>query len=345
MLLLRQPRLSHNMPLENFKDMAMRRWLMVVCATMVLALPAGRSLAGFEAGVAASDRGDYQTAMRELLPLAEAGDERAQIVVAEFFLNGRGIPSDAHQAAQWYLRAAQQGNAVAAAMMGMLYELGNGVAKDPREAFSWYLKAARAGAVPAQNFLASLYERGEGTERSLSEAAAWYEKAASRGYAPAQNSLGALLEGGEGVAQDPKQAVVWYRKAADQGDRKAASNLGRMYYFGRGGLKKSYGDAAKWFRVAARQGDPRALFNLSVMYEQGQGVPANRVISIALCALAVEMDATNEVPVAREKRDALVPTLTKHEDQAIGALFKSMSPNDPFTAIDAYAARPTVRGR
>lgn len=325
----------------------MRRWLMVVCATMVLALPAGRSLAGFEAGVAASDRGDYQTAMRELLPLAEAGDERAQIVVAEFFFNGRGTPSDARQAAQWYLRAAQQGNAVAAAMLGMLYESGNGVAQDPREAFSWYLKAARAGAVPAQNFLAGLYERGEGTERSLSEAAAWYEKAASRGYAPAQNSLGTLFERGDGVNQDQRQAVAWYRKAAEQGDPMAATNLARMYYVGRGSLKRNYGEAAKWFRVAARKGYPKAFYNLGLLYEQGHGVPANRVIAFALCVLAVEMDTKNEVPAAREARDEMAPTLTQEERSAVRGIFGAMAadPDNMLNAIDAYAARPAVRER
>ena len=53
----------------------MSRWLMAAAALLVLAAPAW---AGLDEGFAAFERGDYETALREILPLAEQGNVNAQ---------------------------------------------------------------------------------------------------------------------------------------------------------------------------------------------------------------------------------------------------------------------------
>ena len=53
----------------------MKRLVLIIAILIGLAAPAW---AGFAEGVAAYHRGDYETALRELRPLAEQGDADAQ---------------------------------------------------------------------------------------------------------------------------------------------------------------------------------------------------------------------------------------------------------------------------
>ena len=66
-------------------------------------------------------RGDYTTALTELRPLAERGDADAQYSLANLYRDGRGVPPDVDQAADWYQRAAAGGSWSAAFDLGMLY--------------------------------------------------------------------------------------------------------------------------------------------------------------------------------------------------------------------------------
>jgi TPR repeat protein len=58
--------------------------------------------ADFDAGVAAYNKGDYATAMREWRPLAEAGDASAQYNLGVMYANGEGVPEDDAEAVKWY---------------------------------------------------------------------------------------------------------------------------------------------------------------------------------------------------------------------------------------------------
>jgi TPR repeat protein len=80
---------------------------MVAMLSCLLAVP---SLvhAGWEEGDAAFARGDYALALREFLPLAEAGDAEAQLNVAFFYNQGLGVPVNHGVALQWYRKAAEQ---------------------------------------------------------------------------------------------------------------------------------------------------------------------------------------------------------------------------------------------
>jgi TPR repeat protein len=48
--------------------------------------------ADFDNGVAAYERGDYATAFREWLPLAEQGDAQAQYNLGGMYQFGEGVP-------------------------------------------------------------------------------------------------------------------------------------------------------------------------------------------------------------------------------------------------------------
>ncbi|MCH8040153.1 MAG: sel1 repeat family protein [Nitrospinae bacterium] len=67
----------------------------------------------FEVGVEAWGRGDYDTALREFLPLAEQGHAQAQVNLGIIYSQGRGVPKDYVTAYRWYTLGAGQGDPLA----------------------------------------------------------------------------------------------------------------------------------------------------------------------------------------------------------------------------------------
>jgi len=155
-----------------------------------------RIQADLKAGINAYYGGSYYDAYRLLIPLAEAGNARAQFRIGMMYNLGRGVPLDATQAEDWI-----------------------------RKALPSIQKAAAAGEAWAQADLGSLYEDGLVVAKSDTEAARWYQRAAEQGYAGAQTNLGVMYANGTGVKRDRDEAIRWLRKAAAQGDRVAKENL------------------------------------------------------------------------------------------------------------------------
>ena len=116
----------------------MIRWLVV--AALLLPLVA---YAGFDEGVEAYSRNEFDKALAEFKPLAEQGEARAQY------------------------------------FMGFLYRYGYGVAQSHDEAAKWFRQAAQQGDARAQYYLGKMYEKGEGVERSLVDAHAWFSLSAA----------------------------------------------------------------------------------------------------------------------------------------------------------------------
>ncbi len=82
-----------------------------LCAGFTLGLTAP-AWAGVDEGVAAYERGDYATALRESRPLAEQGNAIAQNNLGLMYDQGRGVPQDDARAVKWYSKAAEQGYVV-----------------------------------------------------------------------------------------------------------------------------------------------------------------------------------------------------------------------------------------
>lgn len=120
----------------------MRRIGFAVILLVSLSAPAWADL---EEGVAAYERGDYATAYREFLPLAEQGYARAQHNLGVMYHNGEGVPQDYAEAVRWYRKAAEQGLAEGQWSLGFMYDSGEGVPQDYGEAAWWYRKAAEQG--------------------------------------------------------------------------------------------------------------------------------------------------------------------------------------------------------
>jgi hypothetical protein len=90
----------------------------------------------------ASDRANYQTALKVWQGQAELGDADAQNYVGEIYLKGLGTAPDYARAAQWFEKAAAQGSRRARINLGYLYEQGLGVTQDTARALNLYRDAS-----------------------------------------------------------------------------------------------------------------------------------------------------------------------------------------------------------
>jgi uncharacterized protein len=118
------------------------RTLAIVALSLLVAVPA--TAGGFETGLAAYQRGDYFSAVRQWRPLAETGDPAAQTALGLAYYHGQGVPQDYGEAVVWYRRAAEQGYPYAQGLLGYLFYLGQGVTQDYIEAYLW-LNLSAAG--------------------------------------------------------------------------------------------------------------------------------------------------------------------------------------------------------
>ena len=162
-----------------------------VLLVLVLLWPV-TGLADFSEGLAAYQRGDFATALREWRPLAEAGDAVAQFNLGQMYREGKGVPKDDAEAVKWYRLAAEQGVAKAQLNLGNMYNNGHGVPKDDAEAVKWYRLAAAQGSANAQYFLGLMYDNGNGVPEDNVQAYAWLNLAAAQGHKGASKNKGII---------------------------------------------------------------------------------------------------------------------------------------------------------
>jgi hypothetical protein len=83
-----------------------------------------------EVGILAWASGDYETALKELRPLAEEGDAPIQGTLGFMYEHGQGVPADNIEALRWYRLAAEQGDALALENLGRMHFRGKGVPRN-----------------------------------------------------------------------------------------------------------------------------------------------------------------------------------------------------------------------
>jgi len=149
---------------------------------------------------------------------AAKGDPKAQFEVGMRFSEGRGVPSDMHEASTWFERSASHGFLPAAYRLGSAYEKGLGIDRDPIAAKHWYRIAAEGGNIRAMHNLGVLYAN----ERDMPSALPWFQKAAEAGLKDSQFNLGIVYALGSGAKQDLAVSYKWFALGANQGDQEAA---------------------------------------------------------------------------------------------------------------------------
>ncbi|SRR5579875_287010 len=264
---------------------------------------------------------DYQTALKLVMPLAQANDPAAECLLGEIYEFGYGVPQDSAEALKWYKSAArgehkhrysvhlalheaiptdpkelkryvddvkahaQSGDPDAQFVLGTLYFKGLGVKRDFAQSFNWFEKSSAQGNSDATNDLGFMYQHGAHVKQDYAKAAELYQKAAAAGSTAAQNNLGFLYANGLGVEGNVRRAVQLFTSASNNGNFEAMTNLGWMYQKGLG-VDRDYRTAVALYAKAAAHGVPAAQYNLGYMYQYGLGVNRQQAKAVKLYTLA-----------------------------------------------------------
>lgn len=105
-------------------------------------------------------KGDYESAYKLWLPLAEEGDANAQNYLGIMYSLGLGIKRDYKKSLDWYERAAKAGNADAQRNFGDMINFGRGTQKDNYQAYKWYFAASQQGNKKAETQIAVIAASG-----------------------------------------------------------------------------------------------------------------------------------------------------------------------------------------
>lgn len=101
------------------------RFLGIALAAACIAAAAPASAApassGYEEGLAAYQKNDFEKSLKVLRPLADKGDARAQYLVGRHYQFGQSVPADRAEAYYWYKRAEAKGH-VEAKLFRLLLE-------------------------------------------------------------------------------------------------------------------------------------------------------------------------------------------------------------------------------
>ncbi len=299
----------------------MRLRLGALALMLTLAQPAW---AGYDEGIAAVDRGDYETALRELRPLVEQGHTEAEFLLGALYYEGQGVKQDYAEAAALFRRAAEKGLARAQYYLGAMYSKGAGVEKSAAESIRWYRKAAEQNHAVAQTQLAFKYYFGDGVEQDPQVAIHWSQLAAERGNATGQYLLALIHYDVNGPYLDWDKAEKWFEKAAAQDheaatqtlkELRSARTIGADYDAGLRAFAESGADSAtktaaaaisdeeaweahgrgdyatalqRWLPLAKAR-DTDSMVALGLMYLFGEGVEKDLRLSYLLIREAAEL--------------------------------------------------------
>ncbi len=152
----------------------------------------------FQRGVVAYDKGDFETAFKIWLPLAQQADLAAMRNVGLMLREGKGTARDPKRALWFYEEAGSKGFTLAQVNAAFMHMKGDGVPKNLEAAAFWFHAASLAGSPIAEYNLAVLYESGQGVEKNIGMALGWYAIAARNGSKLAVERLTKLVPELEG---------------------------------------------------------------------------------------------------------------------------------------------------
>ncbi|GAB3466554.1 hypothetical protein GCM10027321_32760 [Massilia terrae] len=151
--------------------------------------------AGLTEGAAAYNAKNYALALKEIVPLAKAGNPDAEQLLGLMYYMGRGVARDYKLAFEWSHKAAQQGRADAQYVTGAMYYKGNAVPADEKQAVYWFRKAAEQGHADAQYALGLLYRyHVAGMPQDVVIAYMLWNLSAANGHANAANQRAAVAK-------------------------------------------------------------------------------------------------------------------------------------------------------
>lgn len=238
---------------------------------------------------AAYRAGDLETARQGLMPLAEAGNPRAQYQLGYMIANGEGGPAERAAAIRWLEAALGQGHNAGWVLLARLYLSGAPEASDIARAAELLQGPAQNGDADALFYLGNLMRSGAvdavaaeagtgdgtgdgtGSETAGPDAFTLLRQSAGAGNIDAQFAVAQMYSRGEGVGQDAAQASRWLLQSAEGGHAEAQLSL--YFNYSRGaGFPQDDAVALAWLTSAAEAGNPLAQRMLGAALLTGQGV-------------------------------------------------------------------------
>ncbi len=183
----------------------------VPLAALALLFAASAWSGDFQKGLYAYDSADYETALIEWQPLAEAGDAGGQYGLGLMYGNGFGVAMDDALAIKWYGEAAAQGHALAQSNLAVMHQNGWGVPQNDKEAVRLFALAAEQGVMEAMVALGRYYAMDFGEDYDPVQAYKWYSVGALFGAidANAKRDYVAAKMTAEQVADGNALVEVW----------------------------------------------------------------------------------------------------------------------------------------
>lgn len=209
----------------------------------------------------------FDQAYHQLLPVAEAGDSRAQYVIGTFYYYGKGVAENHHTAATWFKKSAQQDLVDSQAILGHQYIHGDGVEKDLEKGISLLEIAASKGHGHACFLLGNVYGFCVYGKMDRWKAIEYYKLAINYGSSLAKEYLADLFceNGDNGIA------LRLYLEAWQEGSMTSAFNAGTMFEHGKG-CEINIEMAFKLYLLAANAGVTMAEHNVGAFYFNGKYV-------------------------------------------------------------------------
>jgi TPR repeat protein len=331
--------LVFRLPQSGFRMRPPRLLLAALLAS--ICLPAH---AGWDEGLAAYQRKDWPTAVRELKPLADTGHVGALSRLGQMTLRGQGVPKDEGAALRLLSAAAEKGDATAQNALGHMYFSGLGTARDSSKALMWFERAAEQNQPNALNNLGQLYLFGNGVAKDEVKAVGLLRRAAEAGIPASWEALGIIYWNGKGVPSDHGEAVKWFRKAAERGMMVAQNRLGSALWNG-DGTAKDPAEALKWFEQAGAQGDGSSLYNVSLAYIHGVGVTKNSDKAAFYAILAARQAKPADKARFEEARDSLRARTADSTWAQAEASARNWTPRPSGNDTDGRAAPAPTDGK
>lgn len=144
--------------------------ILVYCVVLFSLIGKTAISADLGKGVMAFQDKDYETALVELIPLANKGVFRAQNVLYIMYLNGFGVKKDVKEGEKWMRMGAESGNSTAQYIYGQLYIGGEYVKQDLSKAHKWLLRSAQQGEQMGYDYLYYMYLGGYGVQKNVTTA-------------------------------------------------------------------------------------------------------------------------------------------------------------------------------
>ncbi|CAE7222935.1 ybeQ, partial [Symbiodinium microadriaticum] len=201
---------------------------------------------------------------RYYMQASAGGCVKAQLLLAEFCMDGKFMEVNRNCSATWARRALESGASRTALFAETFFQLaecfleGKHGPMDQASAFFWLQVAADAGSAKAQYTLGRELLEDLAVATGNEFAAEWLQRAADQDHEEAQFLLGVALAMGQGLPKNDSAAAEWFQKAAERGHAMAQYNLAIVLEEGRG-LEANASAAEVWFQAAATQGvaEPR----------------------------------------------------------------------------------------